>query len=349
MTATIGYVGLNHHHCEPYLASIELLPAEVIGVCEPDGSVGPGDVGLDPATPTYDTPASLIGGEAPDILWITLSNRETPAVIRTAAEHGVDVYTEKPAGMTTDDLDPLIEDVATASSTVGVSYAWRGHPISREIRDRCSAGFLGPVQSFSARFVASALAFRDTDHYLFDPNQSRGGILQWLGIHWIDLVPWLLDDPIASVSARMRHSTTSVKVEDAAALTLETESGAIGTLLTGYHLREGQYDTQVDLFGRDGNVEWDPMGREFGFEGETEVVLDRVAGDWTTPHRRIVHEYEATSGYGGGWGLAFMEEFLEARSAGVAPPATLEDTRQVLAVLDAAYEAADRGSWVDVE
>lgn len=349
MTTSVAYVGLNHHHCAPYLDSLAQLPVEVTAACEPDAEIEPTAVGLDPDTPIYPSLDALFEVEQPDVLWVTLSNRDTPDVIRRAAEEGVDVYTEKPAGRRAGEIDDLLPVVEDAGITVGVSYAWRGHPIAGELRERARTGFFGPLQAIDARFVASAAQFRDTDHYLFDPAASRGGILQWLGIHWIDLVPWILDDPIARVSAGTASEAADIDVEDGASLVVELESGAIGTLLAGYYLREGRYDTRIGIYGADGRASWDPMGRTFGFEGETEVELERIADDWSTPRRRHVHEYEPRDGYGGDWGLGFMEQFLAAREGAAPVPADLADTRQVLAVLDAAYEAADTGEWVPVD
>lgn len=49
----------------------------------------------------------------------------------------------------------------------------------------------------------------------------------------------------------------------------------------------------------------------FGFNGETSIELS--SDDWaSTPHRRIVHDYSPADGYGGCWGLEFIEIFLAA-------------------------------------
>ncbi|MFC7230631.1 Gfo/Idh/MocA family oxidoreductase [Saliphagus sp. GCM10025308] len=148
----------------------------------------------------------------------------------------------------------------------------------------------------------------------------------------------------------MVSGTEGITVEDVATLQLETAGGAIGTLHCGYHLGEGVYDTRIDLYGSDGRSSWDPMGRKFGFEGETTLELDDTSGEWAcTPHRRITHEYDPTPGYGGSWGKDFVEEFFEACDGKGDPPVTLEDAVAVLRILDAAYDSAETGEWVDVD
>lgn len=345
----IGYIGLDHHHRPPYLESIERLDAEVTCACEPSGSPTPAEVGGLGDVPFYRDPERLLTEEDVDLVWITLSNRETPPVVRSAVEREVDVFTEKPAARTAADLEPVVDVARDSSATVGVSYAWRGHPISQKLRALADDGFFGDVDAFDARFVASRLATRDTDHYLFDREASRGGIVQWLGVHWLDLVPWMLDDPIVRVNAQMTASTPTVDVEDGATLQLETASGVVGSLTCGYFLREGRYDTHVSVYGDSGRSEWDPMGREFGFDDETTLELDSTDAAWaSTPHRSVTHEYEPTPGYGGQWGLEFFEDYLAARDRGEEPTATLGDALEVMRILDAAYESAETGDWVHV-
>lgn len=349
-TTNVGYVGLDHHHCEPYLQSLDALPVEVTCACEPDPEFPVESVAELGEVPVYTDVEDLLDDAAVDVLWITLSNRDAPSVIRTALERDVDVYTEKPVARTAAELEPILAEDAASDATVGVSYTWRGHPISEDLKELAERGFFGDVRAWEARFVASKLAARNADHYLFEKAASRGGIVQWLGVHWLDLVPWLLDDPVTRVSATMESRTPGVDVEDGATVQLETESGARGTLQCGFYLDEGRYDTMVNVYGTGGASRWDPMGETFGFDGETNLELSSTDERWGgTPRRTITHEYRPKSGYGGQWGLEFMRQFLSAREEpNVDVPADLDDAYRVLEVLDAIYESARTRQWVPV-
>lgn len=349
MSIDVGYLGPNHHHSAPYLETLAQTRAKVTCACEPSafdptGIEALGDV------PVYSTPEALFANEAIDVAWVTLSNRDTPAAIRTALDYDVDVFTEKPAARTAADLEPVVAAAEDSDSTVCVAYEWRDHPIIRELRTRAQTDFFGDVRAFEARYLASSLAYRDTDHYLFDREASRGGVLQWLGVHWLDAVPWLLDDPITAVSASTVSGHEGVDVEDGATLQLRTAGGAIGTLRTGYYLPEGRYDTHIAIEGRDATCTWDPIGETFGFTGETTLELERMDDAETPTTEQVTHDYDPTPGYGGEWGLGFVERFFEARENDAATvPATLEDAVSTLRVLDAAYEAAESDRWVAVD
>ena len=352
MTVTIGYVGLDHHHRAPYLDSIaQLDECEVVATADPYGDTAT-DVGADSlrGLPHYESTAAMVASEDVDVAWLTLANRDTPAAIDAAVNAGVDVYSEKPGARTAADLEPVADRIrADDDATVCFSYTWRAHPIAEEIRARAAQGFFGDVRSFDLRFVASSLAARDTDHYLFDWDASRGGIVQWLGVHWIDLLPWLLDDEIVRVNASMQHGHDGVDVEDGSTLQLELgDSSAVGTHTTGYFLREGRYDTEIKVYGESGRCSWDPIGSVFGFDDETTLHLD--SDDWpATPTREITYEYESAPGYGGKWGLSFFEQFLDARVGDANVPADIDDALSVLRVLDAAYESSESGGWVLVD
>ncbi len=348
---TVGYFGLDHHHCDPYLQSLASLPVEVTCAFEPDRSIGVDTVGPLPAGVTvYRQYDELFEAEDIDVAWITLSNQQTPAVITAAVDRGIDVYAEKPMARTAAELEPVAEAVRESNATVAASYVWRAHPIARELRRRAEEGFFGDVSAVYARFLASQVVHRDTDHHLFDAEASRGGILQWLGVHWVDLLPWILDDPITRVTASFDRTAEIVDVETGAAVQFETGAGASFSLQAGYLLREGRYDTAVDIIGTAGRSSWEPIGGTFGFDGSTELVLDSSTGEWaSTPRRTITYEYESAAGYGGKWGLDSIRSFFDARTGDGTVTADIDDAVTVLRVLDAAYQSAKEDSWVSVD
>ncbi|KZN23292.1 hypothetical protein A4G99_14740 [Haladaptatus sp. R4] len=214
MTTKIGYVGLDHHHCQPYLDSIDQLDVELTATADERFTPEALDIETASDAPHYGSVERLLDDSDVDLVWITLSNRDTPEVIEAAVERGIDVFTEKPAARTATDLEPVAAAARESEATVGVSYTWRGHPISKQLHELRRSGFFGDVRSFDLRFVASSLRTRDTDHYLFENDASRGGIVQWLGVHWLDLVPWILDDPIVRVNANLSAGTPEVDIED---------------------------------------------------------------------------------------------------------------------------------------
>lgn len=362
----VGYIGIDHHHRDPYLEIAGRLPVEVTCVCEPGT-----DYSLDEVRPmadrpdevtsedadlgavlegasVYSDPAVLLAEGEIDVAWITYRNADVPGIIDAAIERGVDVIGEKPLARTAADLAPVAERAREAGVTVGATYFYRWNPVAKELRGLVADGTFGDVWSVDGRYVGSKLAYRDTSHYIYDAAASRGGVLQWLGVHWIDLFMDILDDPIARVSATARAADIA-DVEAGMTLQFETRGGIAGTFQTGYYLGRRGKDTRFGVYGTDAVAETplhhDPRG------GGAAVPLS-IASDHPdlAGAPRTTTEYELGYERFPAWGdyvLDFFADFFEGRATGDVP-ADVDDALRVLRVLDAAYESADRGGWVEV-
>lgn len=122
----IAYIGLDHHRA-PYLESIAQLDATVTSACEPAASTTPSDVpNLADDTAFYTDPVDLLDGENVALLWLTLSNADTPPIVSGALERDIDLFTEKPIARTESDLDPLLATERASEAGVAVSYLCEG-------------------------------------------------------------------------------------------------------------------------------------------------------------------------------------------------------------------------------
>jgi len=348
---SVGFIGLTNPHATMYLESLEQLPAEVTGACELTGNVDAAEFpGLD-GVPIYDDIEELLVAEDLDAVWMSLPNRDTPAAIELAAEHGVDVYAEKTLARTAADLAPVVDVAEDTDTTVVAAYQNRATPVFRELRSRVADGFFGDLRAVEARMITSQLGrFRDpSGHgYVYRAGPSRGGILQWLGCHTIDLLHFALGESAARVNAQVEYGADGVDVEDGATVQFEmADSGALGTLQAGYYDRG--YDQYVGIHGSEGTAVW--PGRDT--PNRNVLELDSFAEEWPVASRRTV-EYTADEapGYGGQMGLVYMRNFLDTVEGRDADPdlnATIHDSLSVLRFLDAAYESAETDDWVAID
>ncbi|MEF8813717.1 MAG: Gfo/Idh/MocA family oxidoreductase [Halovenus sp.] len=359
MVETIGYIGLNHSHRSLYLKSLAELPVEVTCVCEPDESFDLSRVeGIDTDDVTlYDDPVTLLDEETVDLAWVTLSNRRTTPVVEEAVERGVDVFSEKSLARTGDELEPLVAAAAHTDVTVGVSYFNRVSPAYRELRDRREDGFFGDLRAFGANLFSNKLATRlesgQQPDYLYDPEEMGGGIVQWLGCHYLDLFEWILADPVERVNAQLSEHDAGAAIEDGATIQMATQSGAQGTLQLGYYLRaatDPRGDTAVGpaiepmyAYGMDGGAVIAP-------DGET-VRLGADVPAWdSAPVRTVSFDLADAPGYAGQAGLDYIREFFDMCDGGDSDlVATIDDELRVLRLVDAVYESAETGGWVSPE
>lgn len=366
MGVNIGYIGIDHHHRDPYFAVASELDTTVTAVCEPGRQVDVESIAAMDERPdevmtegqnvselvsgasVYEDPHELVADESVDVVWITYRSDETPAIIESAVENGVHVISEKPIARTAAGSEDIAEQAKKAGVTVSPTMYYRRNPVAMELRDRVADGFFGDVWTVDGRFNASQLSYRNTDHYIYDEEISRGGALQWVGPHWVDMMPWILNDPIARVNARF-HEAKETDVEVGAVIQFETRDGTLGTYHTGYYLSDRGKDTHLGLYGTDAQA-LTPLHHDT-LQHDPTVPLDLTSenSDWTAAPKRTI-EFEFTYNWFPAWG-DFVQDFFEAYFAGYETgdvPATVDDVVQLLRVLDAAYESGECGEWVEV-
>lgn len=367
MGVSIGYIGIDHHHRDPYFAIASNLDATIDAVCEPGRDVDPTALAAMDDRPdeittedeavadlvagaeVYSDPYRLVETAAVDLVWITYRNDHTPGIVQAAVDEGIHVISEKPIGRTAGDLEAIKASANEAGVTVAPSTFYRNNPILRELRDRVSAGFFGEVWTVEGRFHASQLGYRDTSHYLYDAAVSRGGALQWIGPHWVDFMPWVLGDPIVRVNARL-HPAAECDVEAGAVLQFETAGGTLGTYHTGYYLDERGKDTHFAIYGTDAQART-PVHHD-ALQTNPEVGIELTSGrqEWAaTDRRRLTYEfsYERFPAWGD-----YVQDYFARIIDGLGTtdvPASVDDAVQLLRVLDAAYASAETGEWVAVE
>ena len=204
--------------------------------------------------------------------------------------------------------------------------------------------------SIEARWITTAVRprpdpaqMRNPDHYLFKAERSGGGILHWLGCHWLDFMRWVAASEVAEVSAVMSTlSEYPISVEDTASLSLRYTNDMVGSLHCGYVTDQA---TDQLFFGLRGSLGWVTWERD-----QPEFVARSIHPSWeTAPLRRMRFESEPIGGYVGATGLAAMKHFVASFRDGLKPAFRCEDALRVLDVLDAAHDSAATGRRVKLQ
>ncbi|MGN6675087.1 MAG: Gfo/Idh/MocA family protein [Thermomicrobiales bacterium] len=349
MATTVALVGVTHPHARMYLDTLDALD-EVAGVvlCDADTQAAsevatrvPKVVGV------YGELAEALADPAVTHVLVALPNDQTPAALVRAIEAGKSVFAEKPCARSAAEFAPVRAALARQPVPFGVAYLNRAHPAMRQIRELYQAGALGRLTAVELRMVTTQVRLRNPNHWLFKRAVAGGGILTWLGCHWLDLVRYLTGDEYASVSAQLATlGDDGIDVEDTAAVTFRLAGGAVGSLYAGYLLPSGpagyegtSYDQAVILRGTAGTVT---------FQRDRPLLLESIAPGWGDASPRAYDfTLPAARGYGGRHGLAFFQRFFSATPDEATLPGAV-DALRVLEVLDAIYEAGRTGRTVEV-
>lgn len=147
-----------------------------------------------------------------------------------AAAAGKHVLVEKPIDITLDAADRLIATAHQCGVKVSVVSQYRFAPDVRRVRELLNAGRLGrPMLGDAIVKWYRTQGYYDSGDWRGTWALDGGGCLMNQGIHYIDLLQWLMG-PIKTVSAQTATLGHTVEVEDVALAMVRFESGALGII-----------------------------------------------------------------------------------------------------------------------
>jgi predicted dehydrogenase len=336
-------LGLNNPHASGWRDCLERTPGmELVAFCETDPAVLPAARLTDAqrALPVYGDLDALVRAARPDAVLITLPNDETAVAMQRAAEAGLHVFAEKPCARTAAELQPAAAAIRRAGVQFGTGYLRRYSAIGQAIKEMVDTGLLGRLVSIEARWIATSVSRRGPSHYVFQRDRSGGGMLHWLGCHWLDFMRWTTSSEVTSVAAILEtRSDEPIDVEDVAAVALGYDNGMVGSLHVAYVTDESADQLYFGLRGTLGWVRWERSGPE--------VELHSAHPAWATaPTRTLRVSGAQNAGYGDGQGQAALRNFVAAARGEAKPVFSVDDALRILEVLDAAQRSGASGERV---
>ena len=347
----IALCGVDHPHSREWYDVLGRVP-ELVPVAHYDprpeaargASIEPYD-----RLPLYGSLSEMLTRHRIEAALIIQPLDDAEQTMMTLAEAGVHMLAEKPVTRTAAALEQ-VEASMKAGTVFYTGYVWRLDPMIRQIHALVEEGILGQIWSIEMHWITSRVgrragtpAHRDPRSYLFRPEQSRGGMLQWLGCHFLDVMLHLTGEAVVSVSAMTaRQTTDEIEVEDTATCLLRFGNGMLGSLHLGYLLPGGGHQF-LGLRGSLGWMSWDwEDGRRFTVQSEHP--------DWRAgPTRLFDFPTPADAGYGNGTAEIALHDFVRCiRQKGIDPLYTISDAIRVLEILDAAYESSENGGVVNI-
>jgi predicted dehydrogenase len=282
---------------------------------------------------------------------VLLPNSETPKVLVQCIDAGKHVFTEKPGAKSAAAFQPVLDALQRTPVAFAIAYLNRMHPLFLQMRDLVHQGAIGRLTSVEMRMVTTQVRFRNPGHWLFQRDVAGGGIMAWLGCHWLDMLRYSTGQEVSHVMAEL--ATTSgeaIDVEDTAALAFRMAGGAVGSMHAGYLLARGgagyraaRFDQEIHFRGSLGDITYR--------RGATEepLLLESVAPGWeSATERSFAFTLTPYPGYAGIHGRDFLAAFFRAGPLDPSPASAL-DALRVLETLDAAYESGRTGRSVEVK
>lgn len=292
-----------------------------------------GDGGRQPVV--FDDYDQLIGSGAVDAVVVTTPDHLHADVVVKAANAGLHVLVEKPFTTSVADADRCVEAVRAAGVTAMCIFNHRWIPAYAQAKDLIPD--LG----------APAAGFARKDDTIFVPTEmlswaSRTTCAWFLSSHDIDLVTWLFDDEIERVFATARYGklrSRGIDTPDAIHIQARFRRGAVATFESAW-IYPNTFPTMVDsyvtLICDEGVIQLDRQQENIVMATEQAVSFPR------NMLQRVVHGVRA------GAYTDAIAHFVDCANTGAEPLITVESSRHVTAVLEAAHASIDSGQPVEV-
>jgi myo-inositol 2-dehydrogenase/D-chiro-inositol 1-dehydrogenase len=201
-------------------------------------------------------PMDVINDPEVEAVMITAPTATHLDLVRATLAAGKPLFCEKPLAPTLADVRTICDAVAASGLTAQVGFHSRFHPIMNRLHRTVETGELGRPMGYTLRddqYWPTGDVVPGHSSWRSDRAQAGGGALLEHSIHSADIVSWLFG-PAVRVYARSR-SVFGYDVEDVAALTVEHESGVIGTILTVFNGVRGREERRFEVFFERGAVE----------------------------------------------------------------------------------------------
>jgi predicted dehydrogenase len=252
-----------------------------------------------------------------------------------AAERGLNVFVEKPLCSTPEELDRLLEVHERTGVVIGVGHSDHKHDaVAATMQRVMDDGELGSVATFEKTTAHSGGLVMGGDEWRADPEKNPGGMLFQCGVHAVHELMFYFG-PISEVFCTMRYDVHDTPTADVAICQLRFKSGLVGTL-NAYHVTP--YRHTLSLFGTRGNVYRD----ERYFDEGTSLQIQRNSLDGSKePKKDLTPEGEDDP-------CGNLRSFYNAVRGGGEPYPSLMDGARAVAVVFAAADSAERGTWVTV-
>lgn len=291
-----------------------------------------------------------------DVIHVCTPNAMHASQARQVLDAGIDVVCEKPLATGAAEAEALVE--AARGRTAAVPFVYRFHPMVRHARSRFAAGQAGRVLSIRGSYLQDWMLDAEDDNWRVDaetggPSRAFADI----GSHLIDLVEFVTGDRVRRLSAvtstvfsdRAQHR--AIETEDAAAVTLETHGGAIGTLLVSQTAPGRKNALTLEIAGSEESVAFEQEHPETLWIGRRagSTVVPRDADQIAPDAARLCR---VPAGHPQGYLDAFDSFVADAYDAvrGGDPEGLprFDDGLRAVRITDAVLAAASSGSWVEV-
>ncbi len=226
-----GNMGFNHVKS---LMSNRVPKMELAAVCDIDADRRKLIADTYPQIPVFETAEEVYKSGLCDTVLIAVPHYDHPALAIKAFSYGLNVITEKPAGVYTKQVKEMNEAAAKSGKLFGIMYNQRTNPVYQKLRQMIKDGHLGHIKRVTWIITNwyRPQAYHDSSTWRSTWKDEGGGTLINQNPHQLDLWQWLFGVPDRIYSKVSFGKYYDIEVEDDVMAYFEYDNGTTGEYIT---------------------------------------------------------------------------------------------------------------------
>jgi predicted dehydrogenase len=302
-----------------------LAPGAVTVACDLNLERAKKLAALTPGCEATDSVEKTVTSANVDCVMIATLNAALAPIAKQALAAGKHVLAEKPGAISLREMEELEAISKQTGALYRIGYNHRYHPAFLKAREIFESGTLGPMMFLRGRYGQGGRIGYDKE-WRADPGLSGGGELIDQGVHLIDLAGIFLGE-FTQVEGHVATYFWNMPVDDNAFLSLRNAEGKTAWLHAS--CTEWKNMFSLEIYGRDGKLQMDGLGRSYGVEKLTYYKMLPQMG----PPETSVWEFP---GEDDSWKIEMLEFFEDIRLKRTPQPG-FKEAKAVLQVVERIY------------
>lgn len=187
-----------------------------------------------PTVPVFASHTEMLDSGLTDTVIISAPHKFHPPIAEDAFRAGMNVISEKPAGVDVKTVEKMYAEARKSGKTFGIMFNQRTDPLFNKAREIIRDGRLGKPKRLVWIITNwyRSQAYYDSGSWRATWNGEGGGVLLNQAPHNLDVMQWLFGMPQSVRAVCNEGKYHNIPVEDDATLFMEYDGGAVATFIT---------------------------------------------------------------------------------------------------------------------